>query len=102
MPAQKHCQVFDPIVGDVLGYAIRYAPIPRSGTVSWVLCRGARHPLSPVIEGYSTPKKERKLAVPTEYAGPSSGSDDHPQNIISTNFCGLYKAHSPHLTLDDS
>ena len=41
-PAQKHCELFYPLVGDVLGYAIsyaiRYAPIPRSGTVSWVLC----------------------------------------------------------------
>jgi len=40
MPAQKHSEVFYPLVGDVLGYAIRYAPIPRSGTVSWVLCSG--------------------------------------------------------------
>ena len=42
----------------LLGYAIRYAPIPRSGTVSWVLCGqlGVHHPRSPAIEGYSTPK----------------------------------------------
>jgi len=40
MLAQKHSGVFYPLVGDVLGYAIRYAPIPRSGTVSWVLCSG--------------------------------------------------------------
>ena len=37
-------------------------PKPLSRTASWVLCNqlGARHPLNPVIEGYSTPKKERK------------------------------------------
>jgi len=52
--------------GDVLGYAIRYAPIPRRGTVSWVICGqpGARYTLSAVIEGYSTPKKERKKKKP--------------------------------------
>jgi len=32
MSAQKHCELF----GDVLGYVIRYAHIP--GTGSWVLC----------------------------------------------------------------
>jgi len=38
MLAHKHCELFYPLVGDVLGYAINYAPIPRSGTVFWVLC----------------------------------------------------------------
>ena len=27
MPAQKHCELFYPLVGDVLGYTIRHAPI---------------------------------------------------------------------------
>jgi len=39
------------------------------------------------------------LAVPAEYAGPSSGSGDHPQQYDVHPVCtGLYKAHSPHLT----
>jgi len=38
MPAEKHCEQFYQLVGDVLGYAIRYAPIPQSRTVSWVIC----------------------------------------------------------------
>jgi len=27
MPAQKHCELFYTLVGDVLGYVIKYAPI---------------------------------------------------------------------------
>ena len=38
IPAEKHCKLFCQLVGDVLGYANRYAPIPQSGTVSWVIC----------------------------------------------------------------
>jgi len=37
MPAEKQCELFYQLVGDVLEYGIRYVPIPRSETVSWVL-----------------------------------------------------------------
>jgi len=49
-------------LGMCLGIPLGILLSPGSRTVSWVLCGylGARHPLSPVIEGYSTPRKERK------------------------------------------
>jgi len=66
MPAYQHCDLFYPLVGDLIGSAINLgnAPVPRSGTGFWVLIgqSGACHPLSPVIRlGFRNPrKKERK------------------------------------------
>jgi len=53
----------------LLWYAIRYAPIPRSRTVSWVLCgwAGAHHPLNLAIERNFTQKKERKKHLLTDF-----------------------------------
>ena len=50
-------------LGMCLGIPLGILLSPGSRTVSWVLCGylGARHPLSPVIEGYST--KLKKLDV---------------------------------------
>jgi len=36
MPAQKYGELFDPLVGDALGYAIRNARIPRFVGPMWV------------------------------------------------------------------
>ena len=66
MPAHHHCDLFYPLNrgSDWVYHKLSNAPVPQSGTGSWVLSdqSGARHPLSPVMRlGLRNPrKKERK------------------------------------------
>ena len=65
MPALQHCDLFYPLdrVSVWVCHKLGNAPVPWSGTGSWVLSgqSGARHPLSPVIRlGLRNPRKKER------------------------------------------